>query len=79
MAPPEHKLNNIYHSHGIEVYHKPTIYQPSDNGFNLHKLAWVESDDDTLNPFKRARVVFESEEDDNILVEHEEDSRVSVV
>ncbi|OBZ86844.1 Myosin-11 [Choanephora cucurbitarum] len=75
MAPPEHKLNNIYHSHGIEVYHKPTIYQPSDNGFNLQKLAWVESDDDTLNPFKRARVVFESEEDDNILVEHEEDSR----
>ncbi|KAI8354676.1 P-loop containing nucleoside triphosphate hydrolase protein [Blakeslea trispora] len=79
MAPPENKLHNIYHSHGIDVYHKPTIYQPSDNGFNLQKLAWVESDDDTFEPFKRARIMFECEDDDNVLVEHEEDSREEYV
>ncbi|KAI8077229.1 P-loop containing nucleoside triphosphate hydrolase protein [Gilbertella persicaria] len=80
MAPPENKLNNIYHSHGIEVYHKPGMYQPSDNGFNLQKLAWIEAKDNVLEPFKRVRIIHEEDDDEkSVLIEHEEDSKEEYV
>jgi hypothetical protein len=84
MAPPnddnmKHQSGGgtMYHSHGIEVYHKPRTYELSmdhDAGFNLQKLAWIE-EKDSPQAFARVRVVGEVSED-IVLVEHEDDSRV---
>lgn len=83
MAPPndistkQQVGGTIYHSHGIEVYHKPKTYDMNmdhDAGFNLQKLAWIE-DPDSPQAFKRIRVVADVSEH-VVLVEHEDDSRV---
>jgi hypothetical protein len=84
MAPPEDKsamVNNnnkgaLYHSHGTEVYHKPKSFEPIDHdaGFNLQKLAWIE-DQDSPQAFTRVRVT-KDEDEDTVLVEHEDHSKV---
>jgi selenophosphate synthase len=81
MAPPEDITNNnnkgtLYHSHGIEVYHKPKSFESMDHdaGFNLQKLAWIE-DQDSPQAFARVRVLGDLE-DDTVLVEHEDHSKV---
>lgn len=77
--PPEQdKLNaGMYHSHGIEVYHKPRSYETiNDAGFNLQKLAWIAHEKESSpQPFTRVRVVSEVNED-TVLVEHEDGSKV---
>ncbi|CEP20169.1 hypothetical protein [Parasitella parasitica] len=78
MTPPEDKAvtrGTMYHSHGIEVYHKPRDFTNLDHdaGFNLQKLAWIEQKD-TAEAFARVRVIDEISED-TVLVEHEDHSR----
>ncbi|KAI8638229.1 P-loop containing nucleoside triphosphate hydrolase protein [Parasitella parasitica] len=78
MAPPEDKTNTrgtMYHSHGIEVYHKPRDFTAADHdaGFNLQKLAWIEQKN-TTEAFARVRVIHEIT-DDVVLVEYEDHSR----
>ncbi|CAO3636718.1 unnamed protein product [Mucor hiemalis] len=74
MAPPQDIKGTTYHSHGMEVYHKPRSYDmvEHDAGFNLQKLAWVE--EDSPQAFAKVRIVSELSED-AVLVKHEEDSR----
>ncbi|GAA5812272.1 hypothetical protein MFLAVUS_005723 [Mucor flavus] len=80
MTPPppeQDKLNaGMYHSHGIEVYHKPRSYETiNDAGFNLQKLAWIAHEKESSpQPFTRVRVVSEVNED-TVLVEHEDGSK----
>lgn len=78
MAPPEDIKGSMYHSHGIEVYHKPHSYSTVDHdaGFNLQKLAWIE--EDSPQAFARVRIVSELSED-TVLVEHEDGSKVSCI
>lgn len=83
MSPPpeqdkerQSSTGTMYHSHGIEVYHKPRSYETiNDAGFNLQKLAWIE-DKDSAQAFKRVRVVSEVTEN-IVIIEHEDDARVS--
>lgn len=82
MAPPEDIIttNNkgtLYHSHGIEVYHKPKSFEPVDHdaGFNLQKLAWIE-DQDSPQAFTAVKVINDNENDDTVLVEYEDHSKV---
>lgn len=78
MAPPEDKTNTrpgtMYHSHGIEVYHKPKDFTVVDHdaGFNLQKLAWIEQNNSS-EAFTKVRVIKEISED-VALVEHEDHS-----
>ncbi|KAI7897194.1 P-loop containing nucleoside triphosphate hydrolase protein [Mucor mucedo] len=81
MAP--HEENNLnqsgagtmYHSHGMEVFHKPRSYEMIDHdaGFNLQKLAWIE-EKDSSRAFAKVRIVGEVSED-VVLVEHEDCSK----
>ncbi|KAI9366540.1 P-loop containing nucleoside triphosphate hydrolase protein [Pilaira anomala] len=82
MSPPppeqdkerQSNTGTMYHSHGIEVYHKPRSYETiSDAGFNLQKLAWIE-DKYSVQAFKRVRVVSEVTEN-IVIIEHEDDAR----
>lgn len=83
MAPhEENDLNQsgagtMYHSHGMEVFHKPRSYEMIDHdaGFNLQKLAWIE-EKDSSRAFAKVRIVGEVSED-VVLVEHEDCSKVS--
>lgn len=83
MAPPEEDntkqsgAGTMYHSHGMEVYHKPRSYEMIDHdaGFNLQKLAWIE-EKDSPRAFAKVRIVSEISED-VVLVEHEDCSKVS--
>lgn len=65
----------MYHSHGIEVYHKPKDFTAADHdaGFNLQKLAWIEQRG-TEEAFTRVRVLKDVAED-VVLVEHEDHSQ----
>ncbi|KAL9537353.1 hypothetical protein MBANPS3_011851 [Mucor bainieri] len=76
MAPPNARSGTMYHSHGIEVYHKPKDFTATDHdaGFNLQKLAWIEQRDAEEEAFTRVRVLKELSED-VVLVEHEDHSQ----
>lgn len=75
MAPPDTRSGTMYHSHGIEVYHKPKDFTVTDHdaGFNLQKLAWIEQKD-AAEAFTRVRVLRDISED-VVLVEHEDHSQ----
>ena len=78
MAPPDTRSGTMYHSHGIEVYHKPKDFTVTDHdaGFNLQKLAWIEQKRGTEGEeaFIRVRVLKDMTED-MVLVEHEDHSQ----
>lgn len=77
MPPPEHKINTslVYYSHGSEVYHSPKNYQEvEDAGFNLQKLAWIESSH-SPEAFQRVRILSELP-NDMLQVEYEDHSKV---
>lgn len=76
--PPEHKINTslVYYSHGSEVYHSPKNYQEVDAGFNLQRLAWIESPQ-SPEAFQRVRILSELP-NDMLLVEYEDHSMVYI-